>query len=176
MPKFIPKVAPPSRDYFRRLIHEWVVFVTDLSPNLIIPAGQKIPPKMPSNTEWVSFMVKEVRPYGASKQYNDEELMMFRLNDLIVSFTVYGDGADSLAWLIRDGVEHDYPMESMNDKRMMPIDSTPILSMPEMINEEWINRCDFTVRFRYWEIMEYELPSVLELDLTLIDLNLEGSK
>lgn len=138
--------ALPDGVALRRFLQGVLAAVTGLPPTMVRPRWQPNPPVMPkADIDWAAFGITrrtgdatvfvEARADGATV-VRDEQL------EILVS--VYGPNAEAYAELFRDGMEVAQNREPLLLADIGLVEITPALHVPELLNNQWYNRCDFT--------------------------------
>lgn len=150
-PKTTP--APTEGDALDDALQEVVVGITGIAASLVRPRWQPTPPPQPdANTDWCAIGITDSEPdanaYIAHDGTGDGQDNMQRHEDFQVLASFYGPNGRSLAGVLRDGLQvgqNRYPLDAVSVKF---IGTGRILSVPELINEQWVRRVDMTIDFR----------------------------
>jgi hypothetical protein len=136
----------PNEVALRRLLQGVLAGVMGLPPAFVRPRWQPNPPVIPADTiDWAAFGISK-RTGSADISVEQKELSatITRQEQLEVLVSVYGPNAESYCELFRDGMALAQNREVMFLACMGLVEITPIVHAPELYNNQWYNRCDFT--------------------------------
>lgn len=160
-----------SDDALEDVIQAHVVGITGLDGSLVRPRWQRIAPKMPEPTQtWIAVgSLSKVTDDGPAFLQSDESQTYIRHQVINVLATAYGPESEGVLELLRDGLyipQNNQPLAEY-DIKFASADAE-IRSVPELVNQQWIRRYDFTYRLRRRIVREYQiLPIDQEPDISL---------
>lgn len=158
----------PTRNEHRAMVHEYFRNVLNLAANKIIPAWQKDPPKMDMNEEWVWFGFSNRKSINPVTRYVGDILNTERWVEYTVKTVFYGEECENHASMLRDSFIHPDNQAFFNKNNTIAIKIQDIITLPELVDDKWVNRCDFAFVLRFKETNRFNLPSVLSAE-TLIE-------
>lgn len=159
-----PRVKKPE---IMAILHEYLRNVLTLPPDKIIQQWQRNPPVMDMAQDWLSFGVSSRASTWQTYQQNNELLDIKRYQDLTVNLIFYGDECESNAEMLKDSFIHADNQAFFNKNSMIQVDFGSILTMPELIDQQWINRCDCSFRLRHLTTNQFDMPTILEANINL---------
>lgn len=176
-----PAYLAPIRDenlYDKELenfFHNWLQGITRLPAGLIRPAYQPEPPALPKQgTDWLGFFIAvESSDIHATNvvRGNEVEVHLHEVIRLAVSF--YGNNARKNAKQLKLGLFIPQNRFELTSNRMGLISSGPIVTLPELVKEQWLYRADMSIAIRRHLLTTYPLE---EINSVSIDLYNEFSK
>lgn len=168
----------PEDDVLITELQNFVSLITNIPGNLVRPRWQAQPPNQPpATTNWVALGVIENEVAGFPVIQHDgtadngQGLSRFtRPETLTVLISCYGPYARGNAALIRDSmyVRQNLDMLLPYGIELRGIDR-PIVSTPELVNTQWINRADLQISFVRMVIRDYAIRNFnsAEVDLSI---------
>lgn len=148
--------------------------ITGLPGDLVRPRWQPTPPKQPeASVNWCAIGVTMSDPDagpaithlkdddGADQVVRHEEL------ELLTSF--YGPNAMGNAAKLRDGISLPQNMEALQTSAIGLVEVGRIRTAPELVNQQWIRRCDLVLYFRRKVTRVYPVRHIVAADVHLID-------
>lgn len=183
MSAVIPAVPQEDAD-LDGLFQAAISGITALSGANVRPRWQPTPPSQPdASTDWCAFGITDIRPiYGAQLQANPpaidpttgEELddgsvdyVLHESLDVLVTF--YGPNAGRNASLLRDGLSIPQNMEGLESVAVGLVESGPIRTVSELVNQQWVRRVDLPLFFRRRIERLYQIPNMAGTSIHLID-------
>jgi hypothetical protein len=144
---------------FRRFIGTMLVGVSGLAATMVRPSWQRNPPPVPDiEVSWMAYGITAQRADDAPYMEDDAsgssaELVRHEEVDILVT----GYGADCLSVLgsTRDALYLSQNRELMYGVGMGLVGCGDITHAPELVNEQYIDRCDMTVTIRREVRREY---------------------
>jgi len=163
-----PNVSPaPLQDAaLLDFFHDWICSITGLGSDLVRPRWQAEPPNIPlDGVTWLAFgITKRVADtfaaelhYPAGLGYNE----IRRHEELSFLISCYGNSADTILHLFRDGVQVSQNREVLQLNNMGLIETGDIQTVPEMVKEKWMYRADMTFSIRRQIVRDYQVQNVL---------------
>lgn len=149
--------SPPDTDSdLNQVFHDLFVGITGLTGDMVRPRWSATPAKQPEPaTNWLSFGVveqqKDANPYLQHDSVNGNgSTTMVRHEEIKVEVSCYGTLGQQYATAVRDGLEIPQNIEAIaaSPHLLAYVESENIIAAPELINQQWVRRFDFTVRFR----------------------------
>ena len=128
-----------------------MVGVSGFDGKLVRPRWQIEPPKDPDVLiNWLGFGIVGTTPdtfaYNALNAAGNYDFMRNEVFELAVS--VYGPNAYENMRLIQDGFQVTQNLESLQLANMGLVNTTAGIHAPELINERWFDRYDFSIFIR----------------------------
>jgi hypothetical protein len=138
--------ALPNEVALRRFLQGVLVGVTGLEPSNVRPRWQTNPPVIPDATvDWAAFGIsKRTGSSDVSIEQKEFSATINRQEQLEVLVSVYGPNAESYCELFREGIALGQNRETLFLACIGSVETTPMLHVPELLNNQWYNRCDFT--------------------------------
>jgi hypothetical protein len=165
---YLPPTTPhPTGDLaFARVINNIVVGITGIAPGLVRPRWQEVPPPIPLiSTDWVAIGVTDIAPErGLPYERHYDDYSTERLEEeLTVLATFYGPNAEKNARTLRDGLTIPQNLEEAKATAQLNlIDTGPIRTLPELIDNRWYRRADIEIHFRRHVERDYNIRSIVE--------------
>ncbi len=162
-----PTNPHPTGDIdFARVLNNLVVGITGLPGSLVRPRWQEVPSPIPTiTTDWAAVGVTEIAGENGDayhKQYDDH---MSQRNGEILTILVsfYGPNSEKNARILRDGmfINQNYE-EVIETSGLHPVDSGPIRTLPEQVNDRWYRRADMEIRLKRDINRDYGILTILE--------------
>jgi len=130
-----------------------VAAISGLSGALVRPRWQPGNPQHPEPaTTWCSIGVTTITPdagpYIGHPALPADTGAMQRHEDIELEVTCYGPAGQQLAARIRDGLHFPEYLEALQLFGVVFVGVGGITSVPELYNQQWIKRYDFTAEFR----------------------------
>jgi len=156
--------ALPPINGLRNFIHDLIVGVSGIDAKLVRPRWQPNPPTIPTQTtDWCAFgVVKQIPDNSGYISAGDlmAELKRHELVEVLCSF--YGPSCLGYAGLFRDGLEISQNREALFLADMGLAFYGDTIHTPELINEIWYDRADFSFTLRREIKTEYAILSLLK--------------
>jgi hypothetical protein len=166
---------PPSGDQIAAAIRTMIATLAGLPGSLVRARWQPMPPAQPdASVTWASVGITRTEaddyPYirhdgvtqlvGAAGPGVDR---MQRHSTVTVLVTFYGPASESAAGAMRDGLYIQQNWEPMAAVGLKFRDILDLARMPELVNQQWIDRLDVQIDFRH------------QIDRVYPILNLDGA-
>jgi hypothetical protein len=151
------------------------VGLTGLSGNMVRPRWQKTPPNQPeAGVAWMAFGIVNRPADTFAYEIHDPSLgsgngadIMERNEELEILCSFYGDTADTIAALTRDGLQIGQNREALQLAGMALIECGNIKAAPNIVNAQWYNRADMVVRIRRAVVRVYPILQLLTAGVVL---------
>lgn len=141
----------PGGVTFVQFIQMLLVGVSNIDGTLVRPKWQSNPPKKPDiNVNWFAFgftgFNPDTNPYeGLDSDGNFD----FRRNtEFEIQVSVYGPDSMDLVQFIQDGLQISQNSEALLAASMGLINTSPGIHAPELVNERYFDRWDFSIFMR----------------------------
>nr|WP_244140917.1 hypothetical protein [Burkholderia vietnamiensis] len=160
--------APPAEDdALDDLVHDLIVGITALSPDLVRPRWQPTVPKQPEpSVDWCAFGVAEQTSDASPAIQHDgaRQDMYIRHQDINVLCTFYGPRAKGYAQRLADGLSIPQNREQLQLRDMAFVGVSEIRAAPDLVNQQWVRRYDITVKLRRKITRTYAVLTLLQPD------------
>lgn len=166
--------SPPlTDDALDAVFQADVVNITGLSGTLVRPRWQPVPPKHPEPTvDWCAIGITEIAPDDSPSIRHvgtgDGSDNMVRHDQITLLCTFHGPLAMRYAAKLRDGIGILQNTEALALQGIKFIESSPIRSVPELYNQQWIKRFDIALIFRRKVDRMYPILNILSADPILV--------
>lgn len=131
---------------FEDFIQSMLAGISGLPGSLVRPKWQLEPPKSPDVTvNWMGFGVNE--DDADTNAYVDGGNFM-RMEALAVQCSFYGPDAWEYTKLLRDGLQIPQNLQALNSAKMGFVSTSRMTRVPDLVNEQWVNRWEMTVFLR----------------------------
>lgn len=145
------------------------VGLTGIDGKLVRPRWQPVPPNQPAaNVSWMAFGITDYDSDTFSYEIHSGSLnggqggSYIGDNEIItILCSFYGPSAGANASLVRDGLQVGQNREALTIAGMTLVDSGKRTAVPQLTNEQWINRIDLPVRIRRSEVRIYPILNLL---------------
>jgi hypothetical protein len=168
--------APPplEDDELDAALQSAVAAITGLDGTLVRPRWQPVTPKQPEpNVDWCAVGVMEIKPdAGPSITHDGSGLgsdINVRHEDLIVLASFYGPRRQWFAGVLRDGLGIPQNMEPLKQVEISLVEVGLARMAPELVNQQWIRRCDMPIRFRRKVTRIYNIRNIASADVHIFD-------
>lgn len=159
--------TPPLEDSnLDIVIQNAIVGISGLPGNMVRPRWQAIEPKQPDQlVDWASFGIMEIKPdaNAAIVQDGDTQTDYYRHEELDILVSFYGPDRNFYAETFRDGFAIPQNLEALKNNLINYKSVGIIVSIPELINLQWIRRNDVRVYLRRKIQRQYAVESILEV-------------
>lgn len=157
---------PPLSDQnLNRVLHDLIAGITSYPNELVRPSWYKNPQPTPSSdTDWVSYGITNIIPdSNIFEQISDDGLSenFIRHEQFDVDCIFYGDNAQLFASALRDGLALSQNNEVLYQLGMAFIGSNNMIHTPELINDIFYNRVDYSFTIRREVKRTYPILSFL---------------
>ncbi|MBT9516702.1 MAG: hypothetical protein IV112_08410 [Methyloversatilis discipulorum] len=161
--------APAEDDALDDIIQAAVVGITGLSGDLVRPRFQPGHPRHPEHgTNWCAVgVVESTRDAGPAIEHQaagDGFDRYTRHQEIRVLASFYGPNAHRFAGLLADGLAVPQNLETLAAQGVAFIDADDARRVPELINQQWVNRYDVPVRLRRAIRRSYPILNILSAD------------
>lgn len=161
---FLEQITPPFSDDDRmNALHDVVVGVLGLTPSLVRPRWQPNEPKQPdATTDWVALGITEVdgTDFPHFQHVNGGPSILTRWQQFAVMVSCYGPNAQRNITELRDSLYVPQNLESLNRFAIKLHGTQPTTTVPELVNNQWINRVDMTVSFVQEVTRDYNILDI----------------
>ena len=146
--------ATPEDDKALELILQGAIAgITGLPGDMVRRRWQENSPKQPEPlTDWCAFCVTDITPdAGPAITHNssgDGSDSYVRHESIAVLAIFYGPNGMANAARLRDGLAMPQNMEALQARGMALVETSPSLSIPELVNQQWIRRYDLHMGLR----------------------------
>lgn len=156
------------------IFQQMVVGLTGIAGSLVRPRWQPNPPKQPAvDVDWCSLgVMAQVADDGpaimhdTSGEGSDDYV---RHEDIDLLLTFYGPNGQRNAAQARDGLYIGQNLEALKTHQIVFVDTGPIRTVPELVNQQWVRRFDLPIRFRRKIARTYPVLNILSADVHLFD-------
>ena len=175
--------APPAAVAIEAGFQQMVAALSGLPGSLVRPRWQPTPPTQPTaDTNWASIgvirteadMYPSIRHDGRTTLPGHTEAgvdVMTRHSTVTVLMSFYGPLADDVAAQVRDGLFVPQNWEPMIPLGIKFLSNDDFTRMPELVNQQWINRVDMEVRLRHQIDRTYPIFNLVGAVVDLISDN-----
>jgi hypothetical protein len=174
---YLTEKPPPTLTSaeIERILQHMVASLTSLPGNLVRPRWQPIPPTQPmADVTWGSVGVMKQEVDDFPEIIHDGQAMlegapgfgvdrMRRHSTLTVLVTFYGPEAEDVAGMLRDALYIPQQMEGMRPLKLKSVQD--LARGPELVNQQWINRADMQIEFRYQIDRVYPVLNLVGADV-----------
>lgn len=145
----------PGNLTLNQFIQTVLVGITGLPETLVRPEWQVKPPIHPNiPVNWLAFglRVNVPSPYSAVfMTSNGNDTKSQRQYQIEIGCSFYGPLALDLAMQLTDGLQITQNLEVLRSANMGFVSAGPLNSIPDLINESWVNRITMSV-FLNWQV------------------------
>ncbi|MBQ0956480.1 hypothetical protein GPZ85_0011995 [Serratia symbiotica] len=169
--------SPVYGEELDRLLSRWLRGVSDLPESVVRPRWQSEQPALlPPETNWCAFGVVDMpgddNPAFVNQTEDNTELWRHETIECLASF--YGPAGQQYATRFRDGITVSQNNAELNTLGLSLAGYSHIIPFPELINNQWVRRYDFTVRLRRKVVREYNIKSLVAESPTDIPVSFSG--
>ena len=159
---YVLDVPPPpaSGDQIIAALQITLSTLTGLPGTLVRPRWQPMPPSQPpADVTWASLGIMRVEADNYAYLRHDGAVRlpwaagpgvdrMQRHVTLTILVTFYGPEAETCAGAMRDGMCVQQNWEPLSKLGLKPYDMEDLARAPELVNQQWIDRMDVSIRLR----------------------------
>ena len=145
----------------------FVVGVTGMRGDLVRPRFQPIVPKMPEvGSDWAAVGVIDDTPDASPALIHRPatdgmgETYSVRHSELHIIVCFYGDNAHANAQRLRDGAGIPQNHDRLKRHGMGLVSCSSIISMPELVAQQWMRRCDVHITARKMTTQRYAIKHI----------------
>lgn len=162
-----PSSPPPLTDAsLEAILQQLVVGLTGLPGRLVRPRWQSTTPKQPEpSTNWCAIGVTSITPdanpailHNAAGGGSDT---LFRHEQIEVLLSFYGPQGQQYAAQVRDGFWLPQNNDALKANLMGFVEADVLRSVPELVNQQWVRRYDFSVWLRRQVVRTYPVLNLL---------------
>ncbi len=157
-------------DFFQ----EWLVALTTLGSDFVVPWDQGEPPVIPeSGTAWMAFQAvtdeSDTFPFVGQTRGNDFQLQRHERIKILCSFYDTGSTgmADGLARLLRDNVALPQNVQVLSTQGMGMVGCDPEVAVPSLLKTRWLYRVDLPLYVRRQVTRSYLTNTIEVVDGTI---------
>ena len=165
-----PKILEGNalQDFFQ----SWLVGITKLPNDMLRPRWQPEPPNIPPNdTDWGAFGITSRKSDTFAAEFPDPSNpgynVLRRHQELQLSVTFYGPNAEMYADILNDGVQVSQNLDLLRLNGMGFVGASDITTVPELLKEKWLMRCDITLTIRRQIVRDYGVQTILSAEGTI---------
>lgn len=162
--------APAEDAALDAILQQLIVNLTGLPGNMVRPRWQETPPQEPCLTDnWAAIGVTTISPdgYTPSITHSASGDTLTRHEKIEVLASFYGPSGQMNAAMARDGIFIDQNMEALKALGFGFVDVGPIRSVPELTNQRWRRRYDFTLTLRRKVVRVYPVLDLASAELVI---------
>lgn len=170
-----PEVASPplEGDSLDAQFQQAVAGITGIAGQYVRPRWQATSPKQPpSSVDWCSIGVTSITPddgaYVVHVGLGDGTDKYIRHEKIELACSFYGANSQQFAAMLRDGIAIPQNMEALQAADIYFVECGVIYSMPELINQQWVKRCDMGITFMRQVHRTYGIQNILSADTILV--------
>ena len=155
------------------VVQALVVGVTGLPGDRVRPRWQPTQPRMPDITvDWCAVGVtvtdtERGAAYVTHDGSGDGHDDLVRHEQLEVLASLYGPSAARNAALLRDGLQIAQNRAALDAQGMAFVEAGPVRTVPELVNEQWLRRCDVSLTLRRVVRREYPVLNILSAPVSI---------
>lgn len=169
-----PLSSPRSDIDLDKLFQGAVAGITGLPGSMVRPRWQPVTPKQPEpSVDWCALGVAVVEPdAGPALSHNAAGLgsdTSIRHEQIDVMLTFYGPNAGAYASRLRDGLGLVQNIEALRAQSIAFVETGQVRTVPDLVNQQWIRRCDMLARFRRKVTRTYSVLNIVAADVHLFD-------
>lgn len=169
-----PLPAPAEDEALDLVFQSVVVGITGLPGDMVRPRWQTTVPKQPEpGVDWCGVGVLTSTPDDSPSITHqgtvDGQDVSVRHEELEVLATFYGPNAKAFGGLLRDGLGIPQNVEVLEAQGISYAACGPMRSLGELVNQQWIRRCDVPLTFRRAVTRIYAVENLIGADVHLFD-------
>lgn len=154
--------AVPNDTAFEDILQAHVVGITGLNGAMVRPRWQIIVPKMPEpEQDWCAVGVMSSN--DPDSPYIDQNGHAFNHEVIEVLASFYGPKAEHYAKLLKRGLAIPQNNQQLKHQHMTFIDAQSVVVVPELINMQWLRRCDVQFTLRRLDVRHYPIQQFNKL-------------
>lgn len=174
-----PPPVPPSAETIERALQTMTVALSGIPGPLVRPRWQPTPPvQPPPEITWASVGVSRVEMDDYPSIVHDGATTwpgmpapgvdrMQRHGTVTVMATFYGPAAEDAAGQMRDALYVPQNWEPMSPLQMKLRTVRDLARVPELVNQQWLNRIDLVLEFRVQLDRVYPIMNLNGADVNL---------
>ncbi len=166
-----PTSTPPAGDAsLDAILQQMVVALTGLDGSLVRPRWQPTVPKQPEpGTNWCAMGIATITPDANPVIVHDPSGadVLYRHEKIEVQLSFYGAQAQQYAAQCRDGFWIPQNNETLQANLMAFMGAELLRSVPELVNQQWVRRYDFTVWLRRQVVRTYSVLNIASATVTI---------
>lgn len=169
-----PVAAPIGDNALARVMHGLIAGVTGLSGSMVRKKWQRNMPAIPANgIDWCAFAIANVEAYNTYQVQivsgNDTAMRQSQYEAFDLECSFYGDNCQQYAAMLRDGLHVAQNREAMYLAGIAVRGGTVIVHVPELINDQWQDRCDITIAMARDTSAQYDVLHFLGAHGSIVD-------
>jgi len=148
--------ALPSDSALEDILQSHVANLTGLDPPLVRPRWQPTAPKLPEpKVTWASIGITGSDDPDSPYIDSDGNSVNHESFEVLVSF--YGPYAESKAKLFKASLSIPQNNNQLKQFGITFVRSQPLRNVPELLNQQWLRRCDFEFTMRRKKVNQYSI-------------------
>lgn len=160
-----PASVPLTQAQINALLHDLVSVVCGIDPKLVRPRWQPSPGNRPAaDVDWCGIGITQHDPDDNAGIVHrpDGSDLLYRQERLTVLASFYGPNSDDLAGQLRDGLYVAQNREKLQINNIGFTDARGPVRVPELVNQQWIDRGDVTITFARQVLRSYPVFNLVE--------------
>lgn len=158
-------IEPEYDQEIERQISRWIRGVTGMDAKQVFPRQTDPQTSIPKNgVTWCSFGIATMPLDGtpANVQVSDEESEQWTWEQVTVLCCFYGPQGAGMAARFREGISVEQNADALRRAAGLSVlEKGKIFNLPELINNQWVRRYDFTVTMSRKNTRTYNVKSIL---------------
>lgn len=161
--------SPSYDEDLERLISRWIRGVTGLDATLVYPRWTDPQKQIPKNgTTWCAFGITGIQEdFNPAYLQGEESAEQWSHETVSLILCFYGPQGLAMATRFRDGLLVSQNNDELNRSGLTLLQMGRILSLPELINNQWVRRYDISVDLRRKITRTYNIASVIDGSVTI---------